>query len=274
MLIEIQAVHKVYRMGRTRVHALAGIDLQIESGELVAIMGPSGSGKSTLMNILGCLDRPTRGTYILEGQHVDGLSNDELAYIRSRKIGFVFQTFNLLPRTSALQNVMLPLLYQGTRDRRQRAEEALARVGMDDRLDHRPSELSGGQQQRVALARALVAQPAIVLADEPTGNLDSRTSCEIIGLLRQLNKEGVTIVLVTHDPEIGACAKRIVKMRDGQIVDDGPAPYRDPQEIFAGESLGGSEAGAGGAVAAAPKSPSAGLAASSDNSPPTSNASS
>jgi len=230
-LIEMQGVHKVYRMGKTRVHALAGLDLQIDAGEMVAIMGPSGSGKSTLMNIMGCLDRPTRGTYLLDGEPVAGLGNDALAGIRGRKIGFVFQTFNLLPRTPALQNVMLPLMYQRVGDRRRRAASALERVGMADRMDHRPSELSGGQQQRVALARALVTEPAIVLADEPTGNLDSRTSREIMQLFRELNDDGVTIVLVTHNQEIGECAKRMVRMRDGQVVGDGPAPHTHPQEM-------------------------------------------
>jgi len=231
MLIEMDGVHKIYRMGKTRVHALAGVDLRIGAGEMVAIMGPSGSGKSTLMNIVGCLDRPTRGTYVLDDEPVAGLDNNALARIRGLKIGFVFQTFNLLPRTPALHNVMLPLMYQHARDRRRRAEEALARVGMADRMDHRPSELSGGQQQRVAVARALVTRPAIVLADEPTGNLDSRTSREIMQLFRDLNDEGVTVVLVTHDQEIGDCAKRVVRMRDGCIVADGPAPHVNPQDM-------------------------------------------
>jgi len=243
MLIEMRDVHKVYRMGKQRVHALAGIDLQIDAGEMVAIMGPSGSGKSTIMNILGCLDRATRGQYLLDGQAVTDLDNDALARIRSRKIGFVFQTYNLLARTSALANVALPLMYQGARDRRRRAELALERVGMADRMDHRPSELSGGQQQRVAVARALVTEPAIVLADEPTGNLDSRTSQEIVQLFRDLNEEGVTIVLVTHNQEIGGCAKRIVKMRDGQLVSDGPAPHVSPQGIPDGGGQAPSEGG-------------------------------
>jgi putative ABC transport system ATP-binding protein len=234
MLIQMYDIHKIYRMGKQRVHALAGVDLGIGAGEMLAIMGPSGSGKSTLMNILGCLDRPTRGDYVLEGEAVAGLDNNALARVRSERIGFVFQTFNLLPRTAALQNVMLPLMYQHVRDRRQLAEEALQRVGMADRMDHRPSELSGGQQQRVAVARALVTKPAIILADEPTGNLDSRTSCEIMQLFRDLNDDGVTIVLVTHDQEIGDCAKRIVRVRDGKIVSDGPAPHVHPQEMADG----------------------------------------
>jgi putative ABC transport system ATP-binding protein len=231
MLIEMRDIHKIYRMGKTRVHALAGVDLGVSTGEMVAVMGPSGSGKSTLMNIIGCLDRPTKGDYMLEGQPVAGLNNDQLAAVRSRKIGFVFQTFNLLPRTDALHNVMLPLMYSGANDRRQRAEEALAHVGMADRADHKPTELSGGQQQRVAIARALVTEPAIVLADEPTGNLDSTTSVEIMRIFRQLNDEGVTVVIVTHDEEIGSCAKRVVRMRDGHIVHDGPAPHVYPNEI-------------------------------------------
>jgi len=247
MLIDMDDVHKIYRMGKTRVHALAGVDLRIDKGEMVAVMGPSGSGKSTLMNIVGCLDRPTRGTYVLEGEAVAGLDNNALARIRGERIGFVFQTFNLLPRTPALQNVMLPLMYQHLKDRRRRAEEALERVGMADRMDHRPSELSGGQQQRVALARALVTEPAIVLADEPTGNLDSKTSREIMQLFRDLNDEGVTIVLVTHDQEIGDCAKRVVRMRDGQVVGDGPAPHVHPRDMSdgAGESAAPGEAGIG-----------------------------
>ena len=230
----MQGIHKIHRMGKTRVHALAGVDLRIDAGEMVAIMGPSGSGKSTLMNIAGCLDRPTRGTYTLEGEAVAGLDNNALARIRGERIGFVFQTYNLLPRTPALHNVMLPLMYQHARDRRRLAEEALARVGMADRMSHRPSELSGGQQQRVAVARALVTGPAIILADEPTGNLDSRTSQEIMQLFRDLNDEGVTIVLVTHDQEIGDCAKRVVRMRDGRVVSEGAAPHIHPQQMSVG----------------------------------------
>jgi putative ABC transport system ATP-binding protein len=248
MLIEMHDIHKIYRMGKTRVHALAGVDLEVSTGEMVAVMGPSGSGKSTLMNIVGCLDRPTKGEYVLEGQSVAGLSNDQLAAVRSRKIGFVFQTFNLLPRTSALHNVMLPLMYSGANDRRKRAEEALAHVGMADRADHKPTELSGGQQQRVAIARALVTEPAIVLADEPTGNLDSTTSVEIMRIFRQLNDEGVTVVVVTHDEEIGSCARRVVRMRDGHIVHDGPAPHVYPNEIEHAPYDSESSPSAGGAT--------------------------
>ncbi len=244
MLIEMRDVHKIYRMGRNQVHALAGVDLQIDTGEMLAIMGPSGSGKSTLMNILGCLDRPTKGEYVLEGTPVEGMDNDELARIRSQKIGFVFQTFNLLARTPALKNVMLPLLYNRAKNRRQKAEAALRRVAMVDRMDHKPSELSGGEQQRVAIARALVTKPAIILADEPTGNLDSTTSAEIMYLFRELHDEGVTVVLVTHDEEIGQCAKRVVRMRDGLIVNDAPAPHVRPTALYSPES-GGTDGGGG-----------------------------
>jgi putative ABC transport system ATP-binding protein len=271
MLIEMREVHKVYQIGKQRVHALAGVDLEIAAGEMVAIMGPSGSGKSTMMNILGCLDRPTRGAYLLDGEAVAGLDNDALASIRSRKIGFVFQTYNLLARTPALANVVLPLMYQGARERRQRAERALARVGMADRMDHRPSELSGGQQQRVAVARALVTEPAIVLADEPTGNLDTKTSQEIMQLFRDLNEEGVTVVLVTHNHEIGDCAKRLVGMRDGHIVSDGPAPHLRPQEMSGG---GGASAAGPGTGGGAQSAGSAGAATPAGSSPPTSSASS
>jgi putative ABC transport system ATP-binding protein len=219
MLIGMEGVHKIYRMGRTRVHALAGVDLQIGSGEMVAIMGPSGSGKSTLMNIIGCLDRPTRGTYLLEDEPVAGLDNDALARIRGRKIGFVFQTYNLLARTPALHNVMLPLLYQHARDRRVRAEQALARVGMADRMDHRPSELSGGQQQRVAVARALVTEPAIVLADEPTGNLDEETGRQVLDLLDRLTRQaGKNMIMVTHSAEAAAYADRVLVLQDGKLT--------------------------------------------------------
>ena len=228
-LIEARRVERVFRMGNTEVHALRGVDLRIDRGELVAIMGMSGSGKSTLMNILGCLDRPTRGSYRLEGTQVETLSKDELADIRNRKLGFVFQGFNLLPRTSALENVELPLLYDrsGRRiDTRGLAAEALERVGLADRTDHDPSELSGGQQQRVAIARALVTKPALVLADEPTGNLDSVTSLEIMALFQELHAEGVTFLIVTHESEVSRYAKRIVELRDGRVTRDVPVHAR------------------------------------------------
>ena len=218
-----------YDLGRTVVHALRGVDLSIAPGEMVAIMGASGSGKSTLMNILGCLDPPTRGLYELDGIRVDSLSRDALADIRNRKIGFVFQGFNLLARTSALENVELPLLYDrsGRRlDARALAAEALARVGLGDRLDHQPSELSGGQQQRVAIARALVGRPAVLLADEPTGNLDTRTSLEVMALFQELNDQGITVLLVTHEPDLALYVRRIVELRDGAVVRDEPVAGR------------------------------------------------
>jgi putative ABC transport system ATP-binding protein len=226
-VIRIEGVTKVYSTGRTEVHALRGVDLSIGHGEMVAIMGASGSGKSTLMNILGCLDVPTAGIYWLDGTRVEGMSRNQRADIRNRKIGFVFQGFNLLPRTSALDNAELPLLYDRSgraTNTKQRARQALERVGLGDRLEHDPSELSGGQQQRVAIARALVTEPAIVLADEPTGNLDSRTSIEMMALLQELNAEGITIVLVTHEADIARYTRRIIQMRDGRIVRDVPVP--------------------------------------------------
>ena len=222
-MITVENVTKIYRLGTEKVRALDNINLHIERGEMVAIMGASGSGKSTLMAILGCLDTPTRGTYSLEGKNVEKLSDDELAYIRSRKVGFVFQQFNLLPRTSALENVMLPLTYNGlpSARRRAKAEEMLRLVGMGDRLRHRPNELSGGQQQKVAIARALVNEPLILLADEPTGNLDSRSGAEIIGWFQKLHSElGLTVVYVTHDPFIARHTRRIIHLADGRIVGD------------------------------------------------------
>jgi putative ABC transport system ATP-binding protein len=221
--IRLDHVHKTYVMGETLVHALRGVSLTIKEGEFVAIMGASGSGKSTTMNIIGCLDRPTRGTYILDGQDVSELSKDERADIRSRKLGFVFQGFNLLSRTSALENVELPMLYAGieTHERHQRAMEALASVGLEGRENNHPNQLSGGQQQRVAVARALVNRPALILADEPTGNLDSRTSIEVMEIFQRLNRErGITLVLVTHEPDIAEYADRVIVFKDGRIKKD------------------------------------------------------
>jgi putative ABC transport system ATP-binding protein len=221
-LIAASDLHKIYAAGDVEVRALDGVTLSIQPGEFVAIMGTSGSGKSTLMNILGCLDRPSAGSYRLAGHEVSQLSREQLAEVRNRLLGFVFQSFNLLPRTSAVDNVALPLHYAGVggREARQRAEEALRRVGLGDRLEHKPAQLSGGQMQRVAIARALVTRPQLILADEPTGNLDSRTSIEVIALLQQLGAAGITVVLVTHEPEIAAFASRLVVMRDGRIVED------------------------------------------------------
>jgi putative ABC transport system ATP-binding protein len=221
-IIVTDGLVKDYHLGPHTVHALRGVSVTIERGEFVAVMGPSGSGKSTFMNLLGCLDTPTAGRYVLDGADVAGLSPDALARIRNAKIGFVFQQFNLLPRTTALENVELPLLYAGlsARDRRARARARLASVGLADRETHQPSQLSGGQQQRVAIARALVNNPAVILADEPTGNLDSRTSVEVLALVQRLNREGLTIVLVTHEQDIAAYASRILSFRDGRLKND------------------------------------------------------
>ncbi len=220
-MIEVSGLTKIYRMGDIEVHALRGLDLEIADGELVAIMGPSGSGKSTLMNILGCLDQPTSGSYRLDGIEVASMSEDELAEVRNRKIGFVFQSFNLLARRTALEQVELPLLYSRSNHRRDRAREALASVGLADRMHHKPTELSGGQQQRVAIARALITNPSIILADEPTGNLDSHASAEIMAIFLKLNKErGITVVFVTHEPDIAAYTRRVIHIRDGVVSDD------------------------------------------------------
>ena len=222
MLIEIRKLVKTYVMGTEEVRALAGVDLDIERREFVAVMGPSGSGKSTLMNLIGCLDTPTSGTYVLNNKKVSSLSDDELAAIRNQEIGFIFQTFNLLARTSALENVELPLVYAGLAPskRREAAKEALVAVGLGDRMKHKPNELSGGQRQRVAIARALVNKPSLLLADEPTGNLDSKTSEEIMALIEELNARGNTIIVVTHEEDIARRARRVVRLMDGRVVSD------------------------------------------------------
>jgi putative ABC transport system ATP-binding protein len=221
-VIELEEIRRTYVMGEEEVHALAGVDLTVETGDYLAVMGPSGSGKSTLMNVIGCLDSPTSGSYRLQGTEVSNLADDRLAEIRNRRIGFIFQTFNLLPRADALANVELPLVYSGmpARERAERAEEVLVEVGLQDRIRHRPNEMSGGQRQRVAIARALVNRPALLLADEPTGNLDSKTGVEILGLFDKLKERGNTILLVTHEEELAARTGRIIRMRDGRMVDD------------------------------------------------------
>ena len=218
-VIEIENVKKIYQMGDNQVAALRGVSLEIEKGEMVSIVGPSGSGKSTLMNILGCLDQPSEGIYRLDGTDVQNMDDDQLAAVRNQKIGFVFQSFNLLSRTSAIDNVELPLIYAGAQNRSERARRALEQVGLGERIHHRPNELSGGQQQRVAIARALATEPAIILADEPTGNLDSASGQEIINIFKQLNREqGMTIILVTHDAEVAAVADRTIHVKDGKVA--------------------------------------------------------
>ena len=238
-LIELKGVRKVYDLGEVQVEALRGVSLKIDQGECVALVGPSGSGKSTLMNTLGCLDRPTGGSFLLAGQEIVTLSSDARAQVRNQHIGFVFQNFNLLPRTSAVENVELPLLYSRSLtagQRHRRAVEVLRRVGLGDRLDHHPSQLSGGQQQRVAIARALVNNPSILMGDEPTGNLDTRTSKEVIRLFRDLNEQsGITVILVTHDPVVARVTRRIIVLRDGEVVEDTPHYAQAMRALNAGE---------------------------------------
>ncbi|GAX91617.1 ABC transporter ATP-binding protein [Effusibacillus lacus] len=227
-VIQIENLRKIYQVGDQEIQALRGVNLTIDEGDFVAIMGPSGSGKSTMMNVIGCLDQPTSGEFYLDGYPISKAHDDELAFIRNQKIGFVFQNFNLLPRTTALENVELPLLYAGVsgKERRQKAIEALKSVGLGNRLNNKPNELSGGQQQRVSIARALVNQPVILLADEPTGALDTQTSIEIMSIFQKLNDEGKTVILVTHEPDIANYAKRIVRFRDGQVISNEPVMQR------------------------------------------------
>jgi putative ABC transport system ATP-binding protein len=234
-LLHIADITKVYQMGDVEVQALRGVSLTVEPGEFVAVMGSSGSGKSTLMNIIGCLDRPTSGRYELDGREVSRMSKNELAEVRNHTIGFVFQNFNLLSRTSAVENVELPLLYQGvgTRERVRRSKEALERVGLGSRLDHHPSQLSGGQQQRVAIARAIVGAPKVILADEPTGNLDSKTSIEVMALFQALGRDGITVVLVTHEPDIAEFANRVIVVKDGLVLSDHRQARKDAVQASA-----------------------------------------
>jgi putative ABC transport system ATP-binding protein len=245
-LLALEGITKTYRMGDVEVQALRGVTLHIDEGDFVAVMGSSGSGKSTLMNVIGCLDRPTMGRYMLDGHDVARLDRDALAEIRNRTIGFVFQSFNLLSRTSALENVELPLLYAGVggRERHQRAREALVRVGLGERLDHHPNQMSGGQQQRVAVARAIVSRPKIIVADEPTGNLDSRTSVEIMALFQELGDSGITVLVVTHEPDIAEYAARVITMKDGVVLRDERQAQRRAQSELASQppALAGSAA--------------------------------
>jgi putative ABC transport system ATP-binding protein len=244
-LIQLERISKIYRLGDVTVPALRDLSLAIEEGEFVAIMGASGSGKSTLMNIIGCLDVPTSGRYLLSGHAVSDYDRDTLAEVRNFKLGFVFQTFNLLPRTTALENVELPMVYAGVPagERRRRAAKALTRVGLGERMDHRPNQLSGGQQQRVAIARAMVMNPRLILADEPTGNLDSRTSTEVMALFQELSRAGITIILVTHEPEIAAYAGRGIVLKDGRILSDSPTVPRNAELFLDAEAEAQPEAG-------------------------------